>query len=83
MLGFVQATFTRLIGEAFWGLIMLIIVVPLYIRYQSIIPIVIVFLGLGPLMIAFVPYSVYNLGYVLLGLGMAGLLYKLFTVIKR
>jgi len=83
LFGFFTAIFTRLIGDIFWGFILLFIAIPLYIRYQSIIPVAILFIGLGSLFIRFVPFTTFGTVYVLLGFGVGALLYKGFTSLKK
>ncbi|RLG68825.1 MAG: hypothetical protein DRO11_08555 [Methanobacteriota archaeon] len=83
LLGFLTACYTRLIGDLFWGIIVLIIGLYLHIRYQSIIPVAIVFIGLGSLFIVFVPLAAYKLGYVLIALGLGSLLYKFIRSFRK
>ena len=83
LLGFIQACFTRIMGDAFWGAIILIFGGYLAIRHQSIIPLIILFIGLGSLLLAFVPYAGYRIGYFLIGLGLAGMLYKFIRQFRK
>ena len=83
LIGFIQACYTRLIGDLFWGLIIFIFAFYLAVRHQSIIPPAILFLGCGSLLVAFIPYAGYRLGYLLIGLGLSALIYKFIRAFKK
>lgn len=84
LLGFFTTIFTRLIGTTgFYGLIFLTIGVTLYIKMKSIIPIAIIFVGLGTLMIGFLGPEIQQFAMVILGLAFAALFFKLWRSAKR
>lgn len=81
---FIQALtlpYTALIGNMFYGLIMLLICVPLYIRYRSFTPILIIFIlfggstGIFSLMI---PSEALLIGWIFLLFGLGGIFYRFF-----
>jgi len=80
-IGFITLSYTHLIGNLFYGLLVLIICVPLYLRYKSFAPILIIFIlfgGAGGLLTILVPQAGFGIAWVFLLIGLAGLFYKVF-----
>jgi len=82
LVGFIIAVYTSLIGQVFYGLILLIITVPLYIRTQSIMYCSILWIVINSILVVMVPTPGFNLAYVLLAAGIAGILFELFRAVK-
>jgi len=81
LIGFILYPYVNLIGNLFYGLIMLIICVPLYNRYRSLTPILVLFIlfgGATGIFSLLVPVAGLNLAWIFMLLGLAGLLYKVF-----
>jgi len=78
LIGFINAVFTSRLGELWYALIVFAITFPLYLRTQSLIFVCILWILLGNILVVMVPISVFKLGYVLMVIGIGGLLYKLF-----
>ncbi len=65
-------------GEVFLGIVLLAVFVPLYLRTQSLSFIAILWILLGSMLSTALPSGVTGLGGVLLALGIAVILYRLF-----
>jgi len=83
ILGFVQAVFTSVLGDLFYGFIMLIVLVPLYIRTQSLLAVMVVTLLLSGLFYSLTPVGGIGLMRILLTVALGGLLFWLFTKVMR
>jgi len=79
LIGFIIAIYTSVLGQLFYGVLVMIITVPLYMRTQSLSYVTILWILMGTLIETVLPIAVFNIGHVLIVLGIAGLLYKLFT----
>jgi len=79
LIGFINAIYISLIGELFYGLIVLMVTVPIYIRTQSLGYVCIVWLLVGALLQVVLPVATFNIGWVFIVLGLAGILWKLFV----
>ena len=77
--GFVIALYTYSMGDIFFGLVILAILTPIYIRYQSLGAVAVIMFVAGTLLETLVPFAGLDLGKILLVLGVAGILYSLFT----
>jgi hypothetical protein len=78
-IGFLTTPYTALIGPLFYCGIMLIVCVPIYVRTQSVTPILILFIlfgGAGGMFDLLVPALGFDFAWIILMLGLAGLLYK-------
>jgi len=81
LVGFILHPYLAVIGNLFYGLLVLIICVPLYIRYKSLTPILILFIifgGAGGIFSLMVPTAGLGLAWIFLLFGLTGLLYKVF-----
>ena len=79
--GFILYPYLNLVGNIFYGLVMLTICVPIYNRYHSFTPILIIFIifgGAGGLFTLLTPVAGLNISWIFLLLGLAGLLYRTF-----
>lgn len=77
--GFVLGTYTDIIGDFFWALVFLGCLTPIYIRTQSIGYMAILWVILGSLLELVVPAAGASLGKILLILGLAVVLYRIFV----
>jgi hypothetical protein len=81
LVGFITLPYTNLIGNTFYGLILLLFCVPLYTRFHSLNPILflfVVFGGAGGFFTVLMPIAGLTLSWAILALGLTGLLYKVF-----
>ena len=78
LVGFVTAIYVNLIGEAFFGILILIISVPLYLRTQSFAYVSILWILLSGTLVYVLPLGTVKIVWIFLILGIGGLLYKLF-----
>jgi len=78
LVGFVFAIYSSLIGDLIFGIIILIISIPLYLRTQSLAYVALLWLLLGSMFAFLIPIPARMTGYVFMILGVAGILYKLF-----
>jgi len=79
--GFILYPYVNLVGNLFYGIVMLIICVPLYNRYHSLTPILVLFILLGGATGIFsllIPEAGLGVSWIFMLLGLAGLLYKVF-----
>ena len=80
-IGFVLYPYVNLVGNLFYGFVMLMVCVPLYNRYHSLTPILVLFIvfgGAGGVFTLLVPEAGFWLAWIFLLFGLAGLLYKVF-----
>jgi len=77
-LGLAQAIFTSTMGQLFYGFITLIILVPLYMRYQSLAMVSIICMLLGSVFVPLLPLGSFNIGWVLIAFGGASILWRVF-----
>jgi len=77
--GFIIALYTYSLGEIFFGLILLAIFIPLYIRYQSLMAVSVIMILLGSMIEYLVPTQGITMSKILIILGIAGILYRLFV----
>jgi hypothetical protein len=78
-IGAILLPYTNLVGNLFYGLIMLLICVPMYRRYQSFTPILILFFllgGIGGFIGLLIPVAASGIAWLFLVIGLAGLIYK-------
>lgn len=81
LVGAILTPYISVIGNLFYGLLMLLICVPLYNRYRSLTPILLLFIifgGAGGIFSLLVPEAGLGLAWIFLLFGLAGLLYKVF-----
>lgn len=79
--GFILYPYLNLVGNLFYGLVMLMVCVPLYNRYRSVVPILVLFIifgGAAGIFTLLVPEIGAGLGWIFMLLGLAGILYKVF-----
>ena len=79
--GFVLHPYLAVIGPLFYGWLMLIACVPLYIRYRSLTPILLLFIifgGAGGIFSLMTPEAGLGFSWIFLLFGLAGLFYKVF-----
>lgn len=83
-LGFIQACYVSAFIDAdvFYGVLILIITMPVYIRSKSLLLLCILWILLGGAVVAFVPL-VSSMAFLLLSFGIAGVLYKIFLKVRR
>jgi len=79
LVGFIFAVFTSSMGEYFYGIIVLVLTVPLYIRTQSLTYVYLLWALLGGILTALLPLGVLSVANIFLALGIGGLLYKLYV----
>lgn len=77
--GFVIGTYTDVVGDLFWGLVFLGCLAPIYIRTQNLGYVSILWVILGALLEMAVPAEAMSLGKILIILGLAVLLYRVFV----
>lgn len=78
-IGFILAGYTNYIGSLFYGLLLMIFFVPLYNRYKSFSPIIILLIlfgGAGGLLSLMVPEAGLGISWIFLIVGIGGLIYK-------
>lgn len=78
-LGFILAPYINLVGNLFYGLLFLLICVPLYRRYQSFTPILLILLiggGIGGFVGFLIPQAASGIAWIFFAIGLAGLIYK-------
>ncbi len=76
-IGLFVAPYALLLGDMFGGVCIFAIMLPLYMRTQSLNYCLIVWVLLSAALTAALPLSTFRLAYVFLIIGVAGLLYKL------
>lgn len=74
--GFVIACYTQLIHQMFYVVVLLMLMVPIYIRSQSITYVAILWILFASVLIPLFPAVAWPLGYVLLAMGVGVLLYR-------
>jgi len=79
LIGFVLAIFTSSMGEYFYGLLILFITVPVYMRTQSLTYVYLLWACSGLLLLPLIPLGAYSVAGILITVGGAGILYKLFV----
>lgn len=80
-IGFIATPYVNLVGSLFYGLMVLLFCMPLYIRYRNITVILFVMVllgGAGGMVSLLIPESGLGLAWLIFVLGLAGLLYKVF-----
>ncbi|MEM1589118.1 MAG: hypothetical protein QW175_01705 [Candidatus Bathyarchaeia archaeon] len=80
-IGFIVYPYVNLIGNMFYGLIVLLVCMPLYIRYRNttvILFIITLLGGAGGMISLLIPESGLGLAWLIFVLGLAGLIYKVF-----
>ena len=77
--GFISATYTSIMGEAWYGFAILIFAIPIYFRTDSLFYVCMVFLLGGGFFVYLLPPAAWHIAVVFMVLGVAGLLYKVFT----
>lgn len=80
-ISFILAGYTNYIGSLFYGLLLLVFFVPLYNRYKSFSPIIILLIlfgGAGGILSLMVPEAGLGISWIFLIVGIGGLLYKVF-----
>ena len=82
-LGFIQAIYVNAFGSAdlFWGILIFLFMVPLYIRTRSLLLMSILWILLGSLFLVAMPI-VSGLALLLLSLGLAGMFFRLFMKVR-
>jgi len=76
--GFVISTYTYSMGDTFFGIVLLALTIPLYIRTQSVSFVGILWVLVGGMMNILLPAGGISLGNVLLVVGFSALIYRLF-----
>lgn len=76
LLGFLTAMYTLKIGQWIYLLWMMIVAVPIYVRTQSLAYVSVIWILFGSIMVATLPAAGFPLGWILLGLGITGILWK-------
>jgi len=79
--GFVLYPYLNLVGNLFYGLLMLMVCVPTYNRYKSVTPLLvllIIFGGAAGIFTLLIPEAGMGLGWIIFLIGLGGLLYKVF-----
>lgn len=79
LVGFIIAVWTSSMGQMFYGMLIAILTVPLYMRTQSLTYVSILWLLSWGILQTMLPLAVWNIGHVFLILGTGGLLFKLIT----
>jgi len=79
LVGFITATYTVIMGEAWYGFVILIFAIPIYFRTESLFYVCMVFLLGGGFFVYLLPPAAWHIAVVFMVLGVAGLLYKVFT----
>lgn len=80
-IGFIFMPYTNLVGNLFYGLLLLVFFVPLYNRYKSFSPIIILLIlfgGAGGILSLMVPEAGLGISWIFLIVGIGGLIYKVF-----
>jgi len=79
LINFIILPYINLIKDIFYGLMLLLICIPVYNRYHSFTPILIIFVifgGTGGIISLLIPQSGLQIAWILLVIGLAGLIYK-------
>ena len=79
LLGYVQAVFTSVLGEFFYGFVILILCVPLYNRTQSMVYVAMFMILLSAAFYVITPIGLRGLIHIILVLTIGGVLFYLFT----
>jgi len=79
LVGFVTGCYTMRLGEVFYGLVLLALMIPIYIRYQSLMAVAVLMLLLGAVIEYMIPTPAITMSKILIILGVAGILYRLFV----
>ena len=82
-MGFILAIYANVMGELILGVIVLIITIPLYLRTESLAYVSVVWILLGGAFVYLFPAGTFKLAYILVALGVGGLLYKLFSTTRE
>ena len=77
--GYILAIYTSVYGQMFYGVLLFGFTVPLYIRYQSIVPPLLVAIAFTTFLEVVIPPEAFIVIRFLLGLGVATVLYLLYT----
>lgn len=80
-IGFLVAVYTSQIGEFFFPLLTMIVTGVLYMRTQSLLFVSIIWIAVGGLFIGTMPV-VSPIAVLMLGFGIAGALFQLFTALR-
>jgi len=82
-LGFIQACYVSafLSADIFYGMLILLFTVPLFIRTKSLLLLSIMWIMLGGLVVTAIPL-VSGMAFLLMMFGIAGVLYKLYLSVK-
>lgn len=81
---FIQAIlhpYTNLVGSMFYGFLILVLCVPIYVRYKTFTPILVLFIifgGAGGILTLMMPIAGLQIAWVFLLFGLAGLLWRTF-----
>jgi len=76
LLAFITGLYTRVLGTLFYVILILLVSVPLYIKTQSLAYLCILWILLGGVLVALVPIEGFQIGWILIIIGIAGLLYR-------
>jgi hypothetical protein len=79
---FILLPYTALIGSLFYGLVLLLLIVPIYIKYHSldvVLFMLILFGGAGGFFSLLMPISGLQVGFVVMAFAIGSLLYKMIT----
>jgi len=81
LIGFLSAIYMQSMGQYFYVLLVLVVLIPVYMKSQSLTYcyLILVFAGAGTLLSGLLPLGSLNVAHVLLALGGGGLLYRLFS----
>jgi len=77
-LGFIQAVYTSVLGLYFYGMLILIIFSPIFLKTRSAVYLMIIWLVSGFALIGSLPAGFYQIGAIILYLSGGGALYYLF-----
>jgi len=79
LVGFISATYTSIMGEAWYGFVILIFAIPIYFRTESLFYVCMVLLLGSGFFVYLLPPAAWHIAVVFMVLGVAGILYRIFT----
>jgi len=83
LIGFVTSAYTNLMGEVFWAVIVLVISVPIYMKTGSLVYVSVMWLLLGSILGAMLPPEASHIAWILIGLGVSVIFYKLVEASRK
>jgi len=83
LIGFIVSPYTNLMGDMFWALIVLIISFPIYMKTGSLSYVAVMWLLLGSALGSLIPASANRIAWILIGLGVSIIFYKMIEKARK